>query len=334
LISLAIRRRYAKNAVLIALAWVPLTVGVADMSQTELVRLDSVSQWTHELGRRAPPPLADGDQDQDGLPDDLEHALAERYAPVVILDKDDWTRPASAPWLLARNDFTSPKSSVALASVAGGASSAGEQTAFSRATRAGSDHEGDWITYVHVYPRVDGGINLQYWFFYPYNDGPLFFDHESDWEHLTVRLDAHHKVQGVALARHEDNDPGQYRSARNVRWDGEHAVVLSARGSHATYADHDDLPWFESAGQCEDLNACAHPVWRTWQGGGLANIGEREAPLLTSSAMTHAGRWGQVRLFPGTSAPFGPPFARGFCNAGFGSCRDDPRPKTTASILR
>lgn len=332
LLSLAFRRRFAKNAALIALAWVPLAAGVADMSQAEPTPMDTLSQWIHGLGRRPPPPLAEGDEDRDGLPDELERALAERYAPIVILDKDDWTRPASAPWLLARNDFTSQPRSPALASVAA-TSSLGQQGAFSRATRAGSDHQGDWVTYVHVYPRVDGGINLQYWFFYPYNDGPLFFDHESDWEHLTVRLDEHHEVQGVALARHENNDPGLYRSPRSLRWEGEHVVVLSARGSHATYADHEDLPWFEAAGRCDELDGCAHPVWRTWEGGGLANLGERQALLLTDSAMTHAGRWGRARLFPGTSAPHGPPFARGFCNAGFVTCGAG-RPSALAASLR
>jgi hypothetical protein len=332
LVSLAFRRRYAKNAALIALAWLPLAVGVVDMSQPEITPIQAVSQWTRELGKRPPPPLAEGDEDQDGLPDALEHELAQRYAPIVILDKDDWTRPASAPWLLARNDFTSPPHGAALASVAA-ASASGGATAFSPETRAGSASQDDWVTYVHAYPRVDGGINLQYWFFYPYNDGPLFFDHESDWEHLTVHLDEDHKVKGVAMARHEDNDPGRYRSARSLRWEGDHVVVLSARGSHATYADHDDVPWFEAAGRCDNLARCDHPVWRTWQGGGLANVGERPALLLTDSAMTHPGRWGGTRFFPGTSAPHGPPFARGFCNAGFETC-GERRSSALATSLR
>ena len=32
----------------------------------------------------------------------LEEELARRFAPVVVLDGDDWTRPASVQWLLSR----------------------------------------------------------------------------------------------------------------------------------------------------------------------------------------------------------------------------------------
>ena len=41
--------------------------------------------------------------------------------------------------------------------------------------------------YTHVYPSASGGVNIQYWDFFPYN-GTLYW-HEGDWEHITLKLD-------------------------------------------------------------------------------------------------------------------------------------------------
>ena len=124
---------------------------------------------------RGPRPLALDDADQDGLPDTLEAALAARFAPAVILDPHEANRPASIAWLLSRIGGVGH-----LETVRGG---------FPADVRAGSADPRDWVTYVHVYPRTDGHINVQYWFFYPYNDGPFFFDHDADWEHVTIDVD-------------------------------------------------------------------------------------------------------------------------------------------------
>lgn len=290
-----------------------------DLGQTRPGALiESAAQVAHAVVTSAPAPLGEGDLDGDGLPDALEQSLADRYAPVVLLDQADWTRPASVSWVLARHDVTRPPGSPMIAAIAQTTARATGRLAPD--VRAGSVDPSDWTTYVHVYPRVDGGINIQYWFYYPYNDGPAFFDHEGDWEHVTVRLDRQQRPLGLALAQHEDNDPGVYRSWRNVRRDGDHPVVLSARGSHASYASLSDVPWFDRATSCDDLQACDQPIWRTWEGGGLANVGERGSPLAHSAAMSFSGRWGAAALLPGTSAPVGPFYARGFCNAGFKSC--------------
>lgn len=271
-----------------------------------------------------PAPLPEGDADRDGLLDAWEEAVARRFAPAVILDREDWNRPASVPWLLARAElpfkepiqatFAGMIGSTSPASSAGGAR-------FSLTARRGSDDPGDWTCYAHVLPRAGGGVNVQYWFFYPYNDGPLLFDHEGDWEHATVRLDEQGEPVGVYLARHEDNDPGPFRPWSRVRRAVDHPILLSARGSHATYADEVDLPWFESAGACTDLERCAHPVWRTWEGGGVVNLGERSSPRFLPEAMRYSGPWGEPRTLPGTSAPVGPLHHRGFCSGGFRGCR-------------
>lgn len=323
LILLASTRSSATRATrrLTLCTWLVAGLGAAELSTGHPDEL--TGDWRARLAgmvEDGPAPLAEGDADADGLDDAWEDALAARYAPAVILDREDWNRPSSVPWLLSRADFRREGVQATYA----GMVRLPEQTgpAFTREVRRGSDDARDWTSYVHVFPRADGGINVQYWFYYPYNDGPLLFDHESDWEHATVRLDAQGEPVGVYLARHEDNDPGPYWAWSRVRREGDHPVVLSARGSHATYADAVDLPWFESAGACADLGSCPHPVWRTWEGGGLQNLGERAAPRVMPEVLSYGRRWGEERFLPGTSAPVGPAYQRGFCSAGFQRCRE------------
>jgi hypothetical protein len=218
------------------------------------------------------------------------------------------------PWVLGRADFVE---STAAAVIAATGRSLDDET------RKGSARRDDWVTYVDVYPRVAGGVQVEYWFYYPYNDGPLFFKHESDWEHVTVRLDGEGRPLGAWLARHEDNDPGPYFQWSRLRTSGEHPVVLSARGTHATYADAADLPWFESAGACPDLGACDNPVWHTWEGGGLFRLDDLPRKTVAGVALRFPGRWGAAGFLPGTSAPRGPMFQAGHCAGGFASCRRD-----------
>ena len=146
-----------------------------------------------------PAQLAEGDADGDGLADALERALSEKYAPIVIMDARDESRPTSVPWLLARTDLMKTASKVELASAVPWFT--GMESPFSRVARGGSGSPSDWTTYVHAYQRTDGGINLQYWFFYVFN--AFLNQHQGDWEQATLQLDqlmSH--VTRVALSSH------------------------------------------------------------------------------------------------------------------------------------
>ena len=307
--------------------WLLAGIGAAELGSGRPD--DETGDWRAGVGallHRGPEPLPTEDADRDGLADTLEQELAHRYAPIVVLEGDDWTRPASIPWVLARADFTEKPPSVMRAGlVPARITEGGGGPRFSTPTRRGSDDPQDWTTYLHVYPRADGGINVQYWFYYPYNDGPSFFDHESDWEHVTVRLDREGSPLGLYLAHHKEDNPGMYRAWGRVRREGEHPVVLSARGTHASYASADDMPFFERVGACADLGRCAEPVWRTWEGGGLADLGERAAPRVLPEVIGYGGPWGASGILPGTSAPVGPTQASGFCHAGYERCKELPR---------
>ncbi len=251
-----------------------------------------------------PHALLVGDADRDGLPDVLEAALAARFAPAVILNPQDHTRPISIPWLLAKL----------------GRRDAG-QDEFPAALRSGSSDPRDWVTYVHVYPRTDGEINIQYWFLYAYNERPPFFDHDADWEHVTVVVEPNGRPRGAFFAQHRNNNPGVFRPWSELRKVGEHPIVLSARGTHASYANHDSLAWYEAASDCTGLERCGDPIWPTWEAGGLLNVGERGAllgPAAVRDALAYAGRWGGEGHFPRSrAAPPGPSHQRGFTADGF-----------------
>lgn len=252
----------------------------------------------------APAPLTTGDEDRDGLPDQLEAALADRFAPVVILHPQDQTRPASIPWLLSH--FGSPRAA---------------QNGLPVALRAGSADQHDWVTYVHVYPRTDGDINVQYWFFYAYNQTPAFFDHDADWEHVTVVVSPAGHPRGMFFAQHGDCSPGVFRPWADVRRDGEHPIVLSARGTHASYPDQASVGWFDRVSRCESVDHCQDPIWRTNEGGGLVNIGERRALLGSATvreALAFGGRWGaRGRFLSSRDAPRGPSHQNGFSVDGY-----------------
>jgi hypothetical protein len=107
------------------------------------------------------------------------------------------------------------------------------------------------------------GRFVTYWFFYPYNDGVLGFNHEGDWEHVAVRLDSSDQPLAVAFFRHRSSCTS-IRAWGDVLKSGSHPIVFSAKGTHGSY---------ESAGRFS--TGCATwlatydytgdgKAWRTW----------------------------------------------------------------------
>lgn len=263
------------------------------------------------------------DRDADGLDDEIEDALLRRFAPVVLLDPGEKALPVGTEWLLARSDLEpahAPRRRVLAASALGMISWPGpvEHPAARlhprAAARRGSPDPADWEVYGHAYPADGGGVILQYWFFYAFNDAYGLFDHEGDWEHVSVRLSAEHAPEGAWYARHYDSQPGVWFRWTDLTRDGDHPVVLSARGTHASYASPAEVPFWERT--CGTAAGAGCPVWRTWEGGtgGVVNVGERAAPRAPFIAWP--GRWGATGMFGRDShadPPPGPAFQRGWC---------------------
>lgn len=186
------------------------------------------------------------------------------------------------------------------------------------ADHSGAWYTGDWKVYTHVYPNTLGGINVQYWFFYAYNDGPSGFNHEGDWESLLVELDAYQNVNKVYTARHNDPYSDHAFAPGSITWyGGTHPVVLSALGTHATYESYSSC----SSATIEHGCAWGDPSWRwfTWsggrpagdagyQGGGLVHVGEKGYPLNGQRFVKYSGRWGEIGSTAWTNGPRGPAY--------------------------
>ncbi|HWL45634.1 MAG TPA: hypothetical protein VNQ73_22020 [Ilumatobacter sp.] len=95
--------------------------------------------------------------------------------------------------------------------------------------------------YAHVVTQADrpGQLVVQYWFYWYYNDWNN--KHESDWEGIQVVFPAStpEAALGVApvevgYAQHEGGERAEW-GATKLELVGEHPVVYSSRGSHASY---------------------------------------------------------------------------------------------------
>jgi hypothetical protein len=110
-------------------------------------------------------------------------------------------------------------------------------------------------TYVRVLPIGDTSLDLQFWFFSPYNGPikgrvtalgpePLYFypdtlgRHTGDWEHVTLRFTQGQAGTGwdldqVFMSQHSG---GTWIDADELTYEGTHPVIYAAKDSHAHYA--------------------------------------------------------------------------------------------------
>ncbi len=302
--------------VVVALLW---ALGLGERLQPDL----GFSAATHRSSVVRP-----GDTDGDGLADAEEDALLRRYAPRALLSADDPAYPASIRWVRERTALA-PTGRDFLGVVI-------PARAFPASVRRGSRDPRDWTVYGHAYPRSDGGVELQYWFYYAFNKAAFVFDHESDWEHVSVELDARRRPIDFALAAHHDNSPGRRVPWAQVPKEGDHPWFCIASGTHAAYLFGRDAPFWEKVVDCPRradgtpiLAGCPVRVIRSGEplsegGSPLVNVGERGRPRADGEAAffrSYQGLWGSAVPFVGTAAPYGPPFQRSFCvDAKAGSC--------------
>lgn len=174
-----------------------------------------------------------------------------------------------------------------------------------------------WETYAHVYRNKYGGINVQYWFFYAYNDFFGSFNHEGDWEHVTLRLDANHDVTWAHFSAHgalKGHAPGA------LTWSGTHPYVWVADGSHANYPSAQVCNSTTHNGVPEECWTYSFMRWFTWSGGrgteagwqgaGLINVGEARRTLPGGEWVRYSGTWGEQGNINGTSGPRGPAYQK------------------------
>jgi len=259
--------------------------------------------------------------------------LIRAYAPEVRLHPNDNSRPASIDWLLPQIELRYYKSKRILlipnddeAKVTmnnlirqnynnqdSGTVNNDNVTNFflsitSKDTRAGQEPDSNDLIpascYAHLRPAPNSdAIDIQYWFFYPYNDeivdGPIKIGkHEGDWEHVTVRITPDGRnILGVYFARHSKE--GRWENFETTGDDTighTHPIVYSAIYSHASYPtakkqSRDGLP--------DDHTKDGGPYWKCWEH--IINVGEKEGPLNGQLWLQFTGRWGGSR----GGGPFG-----------------------------
>lgn len=273
------------------------------------------------------------DNDADGVPDMWEDKIAFRFAPELHLapPSKDWTRPANVDWYLERVHMRFEHDDCGDCQVLGAGAitqdnmwqqshrgknwrcahkgswhDSTEPTNFFLQPPSDSTHHGahpeDWRAYDHV-RRISGGFDIQYWFFFAYNDSVGPFNHEADWEHITVRVDDDGNFLSAWYAQHEGGK--RYNASSLVFVNDTHPQVWVADGSHASYPSKGsfDIPGVPSF---DDHTYDGGPIWSTWTS--LVHVGEKNEPRGGQNFIRYGGRWGEHGTNSHTTGPRGPSF--------------------------
>jgi len=205
------------------------------------------------------------------------------------------------------------------------------QAVYDDVTHPGVRDASGWKVYTHVYYNNIGGISIQYWFFYAYNDFIAGFNHESDWEHITVQLNGSQQAVSLVYAAHFS--PKTW-AAGDISWYGTHPQVWVADGSHASYHSESECDNTYPEGSAESCWTNLGQRWFTWsggkgsdqglQGGGLVNMGEMpgtggKRPMPGQEWIRFSGHWGEEGTSDLTSGQPGPGQHADDWNAGMGT---------------
>jgi hypothetical protein len=293
------------------------------------------------------------DDDLDGIVDACEQLLAEKFAPIVYHSSDESNYPTNVDRFLKNtalwfyDDDCSPDLKARLTTNPSQAQLLGQtheggcgssDTVFSNGTRSdkkqrtffledvaeefriGSLDSAEWTTYFHAYKNDLGGVTIQYWRFYAFNDA--INNHGGDWEGLHLVLNSNLAVSRLDLLGHtsiESVQPG------NVVWEANHPRIFSEGGGHASHASGSGI---EARG-CPGNSACSidpgnprtfvrQETWpsgevkwfdgKVGKAGALLNLGEKLHPLNNQVFIQYSGIWGSPGTLFGTSGYWGPTF--------------------------
>ena len=103
--------------------------------------------------------------------------------------------------------------------------------------RVGSLNPADWVTYFHCYPTTGGGMMIQYWHTFAFNEFEAFDRHGGDWDaSIQVELDENLGLKRIWFSRHNDDHPGDPFAGEQVRFfEDTHPVMAIDGGGHAAY---------------------------------------------------------------------------------------------------
>jgi len=187
-------------------------------------------------------------------------------------------------------------------------------------------------TYYYRMAQQAGYLDLQYWFFYAYNDWAGgysgFNDHEGDWEgfHVFFKLDAGGRPVEppayVCYLGHNSRLTKPWNHVDVEKIGGTHPVIYAAAGSHASYPRAQQYPLMALYNLIDyatgDAFTLDHAAWRNrfnleqagWVSAFQGSWGTRywlPVDWLCKTLGLPALSPGEVNL-PGVSAPRGPQF--------------------------
>ncbi len=201
--------------------------------------------------------------------DDDAAALAERYAPIVVVRDQSEACGDGEPYLPSAVDSVLGRPDVILRGPSGESIPAPQPTDLAgrgegwyldlpgNPLEPGCDYE-RWFdasgagSTPTVYARVatdpdhPGSLVLQYWFWWVFND---WNDrHEGDWEMVQLQFDAETAADALArgptsaaFAQHEGSETADWADEKLLR-QGDRIVVYPGQGSHAAY--YTQARWF------------------------------------------------------------------------------------------
>lgn len=304
------------------------------------------------------PPFSD--IDSDGIIDGCEQTLAEKYAPIVYHSSDESNLPTNVNWFLPKTSLwfyddnctpdlhsrmiISPTQVQVLGWWYRGGCGASD-TVYSNGTRSnrkqrtfylsdvagsfriGSLDSRDWTTYHHTYLNNLGGVTIQYWRFYAYNDAAN--NHGGDWEGIHLVLDSNLQPAQVGFLGHSSID---YTPPSALQWEGTHPRIYSEGGGHASHPSGGGIFARGCSGEPSSINPgnpCTFIRQETWTNGQvrwcsnshvsfcngavtptgtLLNVGSKFQPMNGQLFILYSGIWGSPGTFFETSGYWGPAF--------------------------
>lgn len=136
---------------------------------------------------------------------------------------------------------------------------------------------------------------VTYWFFYAFNDAPApinSWDHEGDWERISIQLDSLNNAVTVAYYQHSGycTIPWSQAPEKNS-----HPLAYSALGTHASYP---------AAGSYSIADGLATDT--TGQGAAWATYNNTLSDARAQGWYGFGGAWGEVGAFSDSTGPLGP----------------------------
>ncbi|MEM0449382.1 MAG: Vps62-related protein [Methanomassiliicoccales archaeon] len=189
-------------------------------------------------------------EDGDGIGEDQERELMQRFAPIYYFHKDERVFPVKVEYFLSNCNLNASvgNSSILIKSPPltaadlqsfndpSGNYYLDDLTGTIHDTKAIEKYEQEkerlnYTIYCHV-SRSGDYFLVQYWTFYVFNQG-TYNNHEGDWEMVEVVLDAV-SLQPI-FAAYSQHNYGQRGDWSLIEKEGEHLKVYVAKGSHANY---------------------------------------------------------------------------------------------------